>query len=180
MAVTNIGNHLKKAKKAEFFMPPLILDEFLTFIDQGDDYIQNFLAMMVVKAPEYSKIDFPAKVFYELVKEMRHRSYRGLQVGEEVLQESGKTMMETEKLSRIDYQKTIGEHVKKLRERYRQATRGKFLDSVADLDLIVLAKELSGTLVTADEGVLLWGREFGVKETLPQVWKRSLEELLAD
>src|SRR3989344_3167631 len=108
MAVTNIGNHLKKAKKAEFFMPPLILDEFLTFFtDQNENYVQDFLAFMAIKAPDYSKIEFSAKVFYELVKEMRHRSYRGLQVGEEILMETGKSMMDRGELDKIAYQKTI-------------------------------------------------------------------------
>jgi len=177
MAVTEIGLKLKKSKEAEFFMPPLILDEFLTFVDESDDYVQDFLAMVIVKAPDFSKIEFPARLFYELVKEMRHRSYRGLQISEELLLETGKSMMVHNKLNRIEYQKTIGEHVKKLRERYRIATRVKFLDSVADLDLIVLAKELNATLITSDEGVLRWGREFGVKEAPPQVWKKTLHNL---
>ena len=74
-------------------------------------------------------------------------------------------MLNKNNLSTKDFQIQIGSVIKKFRERYRQATRFSFLDSLADLDLIVLTKEIDGNLVSSDEGVILWGRKFGVKET---------------
>ncbi|OGK49733.1 hypothetical protein A3A56_03960 [Candidatus Roizmanbacteria bacterium RIFCSPLOWO2_01_FULL_40_32] len=74
----------------------------------------------------------------------------------------------------MEYQKTMGEVVTKLRERYRQATRFNFLDSVADLDLIVLVRELDAYLVSADEGVIRWGRMFGVKEVAADMLLKRL------
>jgi predicted DNA-binding protein (UPF0278 family) len=41
------------------------------------------------------------------------------------------------------------------------------LDSLGDLDIIMLAKELDGTVVSTDEGVMTWARKFGVKEISP-------------
>lgn len=87
-------------------------------------------------------------------------------------------MMNRPGLSTQDFQKAIGEWIKKFRQRYRQATRFGFLDSVADLDLILLAREEDGFLVSCDEGVMRWGRKIGVKEMQPAVWKEQLESLL--
>ena len=72
----------------------------------------------------------------------------------------------------------IGKFIKSFRERYRQATRFGFLDSTTDLDLIVLTKELDGFLVSTDEGVVSWGRVFGVKEISPSALKGRLDALL--
>ena len=77
-------------------------------------------------------------------------------------------------LSKKDFEISIGEVVKKFRDRYRQATRFGFLDSLADLDIIMLSQELEGTLVSTDEGVLHWGRVFGVKEMPASVFGQLL------
>jgi RNA ligase partner protein len=169
--VTRLGKTLKEQNKGAFYMPPRILEEFLGFVDVNDSYVKDFMSTVVVKAPDVSKLQFPGEVFYKLVEEMRHRSYRGLQVSEEELINAGKSMLEHKDLSHIDFQKAIGEHTSKLRDRYRQATRFKFLDSVADLDLLMLAQELNGAIITSDEGVTRWARIFGIKEIVPQVLK---------
>lgn len=148
-----------------FYMPPRIADEIRGFFDDPQAAILTELfAVVTIKAPDIAKIDFPAHVFYRLVDDVRGRSYRGLQIAEEEVEKTAWQMMGKETLPKIHFQKTIGPIVKNLRLRYRNATRNGFLDSVADLDLIVLAKELDGSVVTADEGVLIWARYFGVKE----------------
>ena len=65
---------------------------------------------------------------------------------------------------------TVGPSIKNFRERYRNATRFGFIDSLADLDIIMLAMELDGTIVSSDEGLILWARSFGVKEILPKTF----------
>ena len=80
--------------------------------------------------------------------------------------------------SKKDFQIAIGKFIKNFRDRYRNATRTGFLDSIADLDLIVLSKEIDGFLVTSDEGVLFWGRIFGIKEMPASVFQKRLEDLL--
>jgi predicted DNA-binding protein (UPF0278 family) len=49
---------------------------------------------------------------------------------------------------------------------------------LADLDLVVLAKQKDGFLVSTDEGVLSWGRVFGVKEMPAAVFSKRLRSLL--
>ena len=175
---TRLARELKSKKRAEFYMPPSIIDELLTFVSQDDDYVKDFLELIIIKAPDLNSIQLSANVFYALVKEARERSYRAMKVAEEVVDAAGKKMLEQSDLSRIDYQKQIGEQITKLRERYRQATRVKFLDSPADFELIALAKEIGGQLITSDEGVLIWGRKIGVSEIIPNLVKDRFNQLI--
>lgn len=177
--LTNIISRLKKKKKAEFFMPPLIVSEFLSFFDNKEQlFLKNFLSVIVIKSPEKSKISFPSTVFYQLIEDIRTRSYRGLNISEEEIESAGRSMMEEKNLGKKDFQIKIGATIKNFRNRYRNATRTGFLDSVADLDLIVLAIEQGAFLISTDEGVLNWGRTFGVKEMPSLVFQKRLEALL--
>lgn len=163
--LTKIANKLKKDKQAVFYMPPRIVDEFLSFFENKEQlFIKEFLASIHIQSPSVGSITFPATVFYQLVEDIRDRSYRGLRIGEEEIERAGILMQGKKDLSKKDFQITIGEVTKKFRERYRQATRVGFLDSLGDLDVIMLARQLDGVLVSTDEGLLQWGRVFGVKE----------------
>lgn len=180
VATTQYAQKLRVLKAAEFYIPPRIVDEIETFIDLRTDYIRAFLAEVTIKAPDRAKVQLSTEVIYTLVQEIRDRSYRGLQVAEEEMELAVKALHGVDpQASRVDFQKKIGEHVRKLRERYRNATRTKFLDSVADLDVIVLAKELDGAVVSADEGVLLWARACGVREVVPHTLREEFQSLQA-
>ena len=180
VGLTKKALELKKAKKAEFFMPPRAVEEFLSFFeDKNQGFLKNFLSVATVKSPDTAKIQFPADVFYKLVEDIRGRSYRGLAVGEEEITSAGRLLLGLGKdLSKKDFEIKIGGVIKKFRERYRNATRTGFLDSLTDLDLIALSAEQNGYLVTTDEGVLKWGRTFGVKEMPSVAFRKRLEDLL--
>lgn len=177
--LTEMAKKLKAEKKAEFYLPPRVVDEFLSFFENEEQqFLKDFLSSIIIKSPDAGKMTFPAAIFYEIVSDIRQRSYRGLNIGEEEIGRAGKAMLGKKDLATKDFQIQIGVVIKKFRERYRQATRFGFLDSVADLDLIVLTKELDGSLVSSDEGVIRWGRLFGVKETPVGAWKKRLDDLL--
>lgn len=166
-----IKNMTLCGKKVELFMPPRIVEEFLSFFENKEqENIKKLLAEITVKSPVIESFEFPASVFYTLVDDVRNRSYRGLRVGEEEIEQAGKSLMNAGTLSKMDFQKRVGQQIKGFRDRYRQATRVGFLDSVADLDIIVLAKEVNGTVISTDEGLLKWSRLFGVKEMSPSVF----------
>lgn len=176
--ITRRANELKEKNKASFFMPPLVVDEFLSFFENKEQlFLKEFLSSIRIESPE-KKDNLPVSLFYELIRDIRNRNFRGLTAGEEEIEKAGKTMMGKNDLSTKDFQIRVGEFKKKFRERYRQATRFGFLDSVADLDLLILAKEKNATLVTSDEGVITWGRLFGVREVLPSVLVEQLDGLL--
>lgn len=168
---------LKKTQKAQFFMPQRIADEFLSFFEGTPIFVKKFFSAVSIKTPDISSLSFDAQVFYMLVEEARFRSYRGLQIAQEEVVLCAEKFIDSKKMDKKTFQKTLGPNIKKLRERYRQATRYGFLDSQADLDLIVLAKELDATVITSDEGVLKWGRFFGIKELPVKLIKERLEDL---
>jgi len=177
--LTETIKKLKKNSKASFYMPPRIVDEFLSFFeDKNQEFIKDFLSVIVIKSPNQSGSDFSSKIFYQLIEDIRARSYRGLNIAEEEIVKAGEMTMGKKYESKKDFQIAIGKFVKNFRDRYRNATRTGFLDSVADLDLIVLSKEIDGFLVTSDEGVLSWGRIFGIKEMPSSVFQKRLEDLL--
>lgn len=170
---------LKKNSKAVFYMPPRIVDEFLSFFeDKNQEFIKDFLSSLNIKSPNQAKTDFSSQVFYRLIEDIRNRSYRGLNIAEEEITKAGEMSSEKKPESKKDFQIAIGKFIKNFRDRYRNATRTGFLDSVADLDLIVLSKEVDGFLVTSDEGVLSWGRTFGIKEMPASIFRKRLEDLL--
>jgi len=172
--ITKIAKRLKEEKKADFIIPPRVVDEFLSFFeDKNQPFIKNFLSTITIKSPDISKTETSTNVFYLLIDEIRQRSYRGLNIGEEEIEKAGRLMVDQKNLSKKEFEIKIGEVIKKFRERYRTATRVGFLDSVADLDLIILAKEQDGVLVTTDEGVLKWARIFGVKEMPAGAWGKQ-------
>jgi RNA ligase partner protein len=174
---TSLAQKLKEEKTAEFFMPPRIVEEFLGFFGK-DNLIKDLLSITTIKSPEVSQLQFSAEVFYQLIDEVRERAYRGLRIAEEAVVDGAKKMIGRKEYNKIEFEKRIGSTVKNLRERYRNATRVNFLDSLADLDLIVLTKEIDGFLVSADEGVIRWGRIFGIKEVSPPLFRERLLSLL--
>src|SRR3989338_1594484 len=177
--LTEVIKKFKKNHRASFYMPPRIVDEFLSFFeDKNQEFIKNFLSVINIKSPSPSTINFSSQIFYRLVEDIRNRSYRGLNIAEEEIVKAGEMTSNKKFESEKDFQIAIGKFVKKFRDRYRNATRTGFLDSVADLDLIVLSKEVDCFLVTSDEGVLSWGRIFGIKEMPSSVFQKRLEDLL--
>lgn len=166
-------------KQVKLYMPPRIVEEFLSFFENKEQAIlKQFLAEVTVKSPNVESLTFPASLFYTLVEDIRNRSYRGLRVGEEEIENAAKSLMGAGALSKMDFQKRAGEQIKGFRNRYRQATRVGFLDSVADLDIIVLAKETGGAVVSTDEGLLKWSRLFGVKEMSVSVFGQKMSALV--
>jgi len=177
-ALTKVAKGARENGTFELLAPPRVVEEFLSFFeDKNQSFIKEFLTVVTVKSPEASSLSLPASVFYEFVGDIRTRSYRGLRIGEEEITRAGRSFVGSPALSAQDFQKKIGEFVKSFRDRYRNATRTGFLDSLADLDLILLAKEQDASLVSADEGVVKWGRLFGVKEATPEVFGLHLKDL---
>lgn len=177
--VTKAAQAAAETKKVQFYMPPTIIAEFLGFFeDKEQPFLKEFQAQIRSKAPDIQGVQFPASVFYKIVEDIRGRSYRGLTISEDVVKNAIQELAGRKFEDKKSHEMAIGPFLKNLRERYRQATRTGFLDSVADLDLIVLAKELNGTLVSTDEGVTAWGREFGVAEMEASAFGSFLQGLL--
>ena len=101
-----------------------------------------------------------------------------MKVSEEEITKTAEMFMGKEVLPQKEFQITIGKIVTSLRDRYRNATRTGTIDSQADFDLIMIAKESQGALVTTDEGVKLWARKIGVTEMSSQVFGKKMRAYL--
>lgn len=177
--VSLLAKKLKTQKKGELFMPPRAIDEFLSFFeDKNQPFIKDFLAAITIKSPEIEEVDVPNQAFHLLIDDVRQRNLRGLNIAEEEITNAGRLFMGKKDLPLKDFQIQVGGIIKKFRERYRNATRTGFLDSLADLDCIVLAKEQDGILISTDEGVLKWARIFGVKEMPAAAWRKQMSGAL--
>lgn len=137
---------VKKIKKlhVEFFMPPLVFNELKNFIkpktvEKCESYIKK-------RAPNIYATYVPAAVFHEFIEDVRARINKGLRLAEEAA---------------VDNRPENEQKVGKLREKYRDAMRTGLVDSKEDFELILLAKELEATIVSADEGVLKFANKLG-------------------
>lgn len=176
--VTQHANILRKKAMAELLVSPLVIEEILSFFeDPEQEFLKEFLGAVTIVSPTVGKLEIPAVVFQEYVDESRQRSYRGMTAAEETIQKTAQTFMGKEVLPNKEFQMTIGSFIKNFRERFRVATRAGYLDSLADLDLILLAKEYDAAVVSADEGVLRWARLIGVKEIPAPGWGERLRQL---
>lgn len=179
--ITTIAKKLKKTKKAVFVMSPRVVDEFLSFFeDKNQAFLQDLISVVMVKSPEIDTRTMSLSVFYDLVENIRLRSYRGLSIGEDEIKNTAKAFLGKNITDKKDLEIAVGKHIRSFRERYRNTTRTGFIDSLADLDCIFLAKTLDGYLISTDEGVISWGRKFGVKETPVTAWAKQMQELLLD
>jgi len=175
--MTHIAENIKRKSKGVFYMPPRIVEEVLSFFEnKTQPFLTKLLSAITIQSPQIDSISFSAQVFYKLIEDIRGRSYRGLRIGEEEIENGARLMLGKKDLDKKDFEITVGKAIRGFRDRYRQATRYGFLDSVADLDLICLAKELNGTIISTDEGVLQWGRLFGVKEMSVSAFGEKMTE----
>ncbi len=148
---TALKNFLKLTMKLEgpnFYMPPSIYEELMNFVDI-DKIPKDLQVRIFQKPPKKYEMDVPAFLLYELIEDVRHRIDKGLRVAEqavrEVVNDNGP------------------DTINNLRRKYRSALREGIIDSKEDVDLILLAKELDGILVTADKGIITWADKLGIR-----------------
>ncbi|MCR4330163.1 MAG: RNA ligase partner protein [Candidatus Roizmanbacteria bacterium] len=159
-----------KKHELELLTTPASFEELVGFFEDQEDVRKKLLRVITIQSPDTSTLSLQAGLFVDLVEEIGKRLYKGLRITEEtirtVIQDSEK---DTRSLSET--------YVKLLRERYRKATREGFLDSTVDLGLIFLARQKNGTLVSSDNGLLLWAQRFGCKQLFPEHFAIKLSAL---
>jgi len=170
---------LAKKNNEELLMPPAIVQEIESFFDNQDDaLLKAFLGFVTVRSPSYHDNAFSGDLFNDLIEDYRSRAYRGMKVSEEEIIKTAETFMGSEVLPQKEFQKSVGKIISRLRDRYRNATRTGTIDSQADFDIIMLAKESGGHLITTDEGIIAWSRKIGVTEMSAQVFGKKMRAYL--
>lgn len=158
--------HLAIHSGANFYMPSSVYDEMLKMVELGA-LAPEFEMIVRIRSPRKHSIMIPSEVLYELIEEVRHRINKGLRIAEEHAKEAGKLA-----------QDDVGRVINKLREKYREALRQGIIDSREDVDVLLLAYELDGTIVTADEGLRKWADKVGIKLVNPKNFRGILESLI--
>lgn len=155
---------ISKLKGPTFYMPQTIYEELLNFVEIKD--IQVDLQMLLQqKSPKRYELTVPAFLLYELIEDVRQRIDKGLRVAETAVRE---TSPDTEP-----------EAIANLRKKYRMALREGIIDSKEDVDLILLAKEMDGIMMTADTGIVKWADKLGIRYIDPRMLRSILDKLAA-
>ncbi len=147
-ALKNFLKLISKLESSNFNMPPSIYDELLKFVDI-EKIPKDLQIRIFQKPPKKYEMDVPAFLLYELIEDVRHRIDKGLRVAEQAVRD---VINDSEP-----------ETITNLRKKYRAALREGIIDSKEDVDLILLAKELDGILVTADTGIMTWADKLGIR-----------------
>lgn len=148
--------------EAEFFMPGSVYNELGKVKDLAE-VAADFESVVRLRAPRKFDLKIPGELLYELIEEVRHRIDRGLRIAEEAAKAALEATDDT------------GQVINKLRGRYREALRQGILDSKEDVDVLLLAYELDGILVSADEGMRKWADKVGITVMDPRHLRHILE-----
>ncbi len=157
---------LMEHSEAEFYMPLSTYDELQKMIKLGK-LAPKFELTVRLRNPKMFQLMIPAQFLYNFIGDLRHRINKGLRIAEEHVRNAGATTKEG-----------VGEIIRSLREKYRDALRQGILDSKEDVDVILLAYELDAILVSADEGIREWAKQLGIKLITPTYFKEILEEMV--
>lgn len=133
-----------KSLDIDLYMPPSVFNELKHFLKEKTAH--ELEIALKKRAPNTYAIYLPAAVFYDFIDDVRARINKGLRLAEQFAKDN-----------RADND----EKLRKLRDKYRDAMRAGILDSKEDFELLLLAKELDATVVTADEGVLEFANKIG-------------------
>ncbi len=153
-ALENFLDLIQDITWIKLYMAPSAWDELKTFVDEISPKAE---IMIRKKAPEIHEEKIPLSLVYEFISEMRDRINKGLRILEKGIRAE-----------------STPETVRKLRNEYRNALRHGIIDSIADMDTLILAKETDGIIVTADEGLIKWAKKLGV----PYIDAKKLKEIL--
>ncbi len=154
---------LASHSRAKFFMPTSVYEEFNKIVELGS-LKPKFELVVRIRSPRRYNLMVPAEFLYEFIEEVRYRVNKGLRIAEEHTKEAGRLAQED-----------VGRLINKLREKYREALRAGIIDSKEDLDVLLLAYELDGVLVSGDEGLRSWADKVGIKLIDPKSFRVILE-----
>jgi len=157
---------LARRVDARFYMPTSVYEELGKVKDIGA-LAADFESVVRIRSPRKFSLMIPGGVLYEFIEEVRTRIDRGLRIAEELTKMAGQSG-ETQ---------DMGPLINQLRGRYREALRQGILDSKEDVDVLLLAYELDGVLVSGDEGMRKWADKVGIQIVSPRNLRRILANL---
>ncbi|GIW47200.1 MAG: UPF0278 protein [Deltaproteobacteria bacterium] len=142
-AVRNFLDIVRR-NKIEIYMPISVFRELSHFTSK--EALVLFRQEAIVRAPDIYNLHVPAAILHIFIRELRERINKGLRIAEEAI-----------------YREPTPENLRRLRQQYREALRSGIVDSVEDLDVVLLAKEVGGAILSADEGIAKMAEALGIE-----------------
>ncbi len=174
-AVKSIAAILSEARLRlgyRFYMAPSVMAELRRFLVANGvppEEVEELLKWLTPRPPSRHSIMLPAAVLAMHVETMRRNITKGLRVAEEAARRGYRAGQSS---------REVGDVIRWVREHYREATRRGILDSLEDLDTVLLAYELKAVLVTSDTGVRRFAEELGIPVQHPKPFYSMLRDAI--
>lgn len=133
-----------KSCSIELFIPSSIYKELSNFAPE--ESMAGLRRVAVVRGPDLLSMQVPASILQSFIADIRERINRGLRIAEEAIESSN-----------------TPESIRRIRNEYRSAMRSGIVDSVEDLDVILLARETGAAVLSADEGIFRMADSLGIE-----------------
>jgi RNA ligase partner protein len=166
------------------YMPQSTFDELKKFLLENKCSIRDIdqvEAWIVRKSPERYSVLLSSQVIYEYVSDVRDRLDQGMSIVKKAIHEAIKQKKNLSEDNKTAIEKLENELVRNFQDKYRQKMRRGVLDSLPDIDTLILAKELSAGVVSADVGIKAWTERMGIRfieaNFFPQIILTYLERL---
>ncbi|NHJ04713.1 MAG: RNA ligase partner protein [Candidatus Heimdallarchaeota archaeon] len=167
------------------YMPPSTFNELKTFLLENKCSVRDVdqvEAWVVRKSPDRYSVLLSSQVIYEYVSDVRDRLDQGMTIVRRAIKEtikaSEKNLLEENGQNSKDIEFALS---RTYEDKYRQKMRRGVLDSLPDIDTLILAKELEAGVVSADRGIKAWTERMGIRfveaEFFPQIILTYLERL---
>jgi len=167
------------------YMPPSTFKELKEFLLESKCSIRDVdqvEAWVVRKAPDRYSVLLSSQVIYDYVSDVRDRLDQGMTIVrraiKEALKQTEKNLYEKNAQSIKDIESSLS---RTYEDKYRQKMRRGVLDSLPDIDTLILAKELGAGVVSADIGIKAWTERMGIRYVeahfFPQIILTYLERL---
>ncbi len=135
---------LARHHQLHIYIPTSIFREMGHFV--SPHVLDKLRTYATVRSPDLFNLHVPAAVLHFFIRDIRQRIDRGLRVAEQAARAENSD-----------------ETLRHLRKKYREVVRTGIVDSVEDLDVVLLAKETGGTILTADEGIRNMAQVLGIQ-----------------
>jgi RNA ligase partner protein len=130
----------KLSSKYKILIAPSVRDEIGIILE-----LSKLDKYWIIKSPDYTK-SIPALAIKEYINSIRTRLDKALRISEEAVRS----------------QNSDEESIRDLRQKFRTYVRTGILDSVADLDSVMLAYQENAILITSDIGMIKFAEVLGV------------------
>ncbi len=164
---------IAKAKKANItcYTPPSVWLEMEGILrNKGitPEEVNKLNSWLIQKSPSRAELKVPAEFIYQYIMEIRKRMDKGLREAEKAVTKKDKG----EPMEKV---------IRDLRDSYRSSLRQGIVDSIEDLSVLLLARELNGGIVAKDLGIEDWATKWGIRyieaEAFPTLIKEYLKSL---